>query len=381
MLSAIPAHACTRKCRSNPLPAVPAAVYRLPLMRKLLRILFLITILALAGVLAALFIGDRLFNRTSPAVRLVYEVHSPGGGATPPLAEMADALKQRLDSHDMREIVIRPQPASGGAGDTPPRIEVIAPATVPKGDLKRVLQMGGVLTFHILVEDQTEPGVREMFSRMQGSGAGTKPQPDDKLQWLPYGQAGAAPIESSFDGVNYVLVYATPDKSLTHQDPSRSWSVVSAQPTALQNGERAVAFELDKRGARLFGDLTGNNTGRMLAIVLDGNVLSAPRVNGRIEGHGIIAGGAGGFTQQETEYLTSTLNAGSLPAKLSAEPISQEYLSMTLGLTPTTRFVLEGSAAALAILACLLWVARILLRRLRPTAGEEMDRLLKGDTN
>jgi preprotein translocase subunit SecD len=377
MLSAIPAHACTRKCRSNPVPAVPAAVYRLTLMRKLLRILFILTIIALAGVLAALFIGDRLFNRTSPAVRLVYEVHSPGGGAVPPLAEMAEALKQRLDSHDMREIVIQPQPA--GTGDAPPRIEIIAPATVPKGDLKRVLQMGGVLTFHVVVEDEKEAGVREIFSRMQSGGAGPKPQPGDKLQWLPYGQSGAAPIESTFRGINYVLVYATPDKSMTHQDPSRRWSVISARPVAQQNGERAVAFELDKRGARLFGDLTGNNTGRMLAIVLDGNVLSAPRVNSRIEGHGIIAGGPGGFTQQETDYLVSTLNAGSLPAKLSPDPVSEDYLTMTLGLAPATRTILKTLAASLAGFACALLLAQIIRRRLRPTAAEEMERLLSDD--
>jgi hypothetical protein len=51
---------------------------------------------------------------------------------------------------------------------------VTAPATIPKGDLRRILQMGGVLSFHVLVEDLYEPGVGEMLERMSAGGVGTK---------------------------------------------------------------------------------------------------------------------------------------------------------------------------------------------------------------
>jgi preprotein translocase subunit SecD len=344
------------------------------LMRKLLRILFILTIAALAGVIPTLLLGDRAFQRTVPAVRLVYDVQEIGGGrlGDAQAEEMAKALQQRLDRQQMNEVQLR---ATG------PTIQVLAPATVPKGDLKRVLAMGGMLSFHIVVEDPGEAGVSEMLARMAPSGAGPKQQVGDRLRWLPCAQTGISPVEATSGGVNYILVHATGERAMTHFDVSQPWSVKNARPTRDQNGGMAVAFELDNAGAKQFGELTGNHIGRKLAIVLDGNVLSAPQVNSRIEGHGIISGGGpGGFTPTEADYLTATLNAGSLPAKLAPEPTSEEYLTMTLGLSPMMHFLLRCAAVALAILAVILLLARMLLRRLRPTAAEAMDRLLANET-
>jgi preprotein translocase subunit SecD len=347
---------------------VLAGVYLQPLMRKLLRILFILTIVALAGVIATLLVGDRLFQRSVPAVRLVYDVQE--GNAR--VEDMANALQQRLDRQQMNEAQVK---SSG-----PAKIDVLAPATVPKGDLKRVLAMGGMLSFHVVVEDPSEPGVAEMLARMQPGGAGPKPQQGDRLRWLPCAQTDVSPVQASSGGINYILVYADGDRAMSHFDISRPWSVKNARPTRDQTGGLAVAFELDKRGAQLFGDLTGNNIGRKLAIVLDGNVLSAPRINTRIERNGIINGGPSGFTPTEADYLTTTLNAGSLPAKLSPEPVSEDYLSMALGLPPMTRFLLKCAAATLAALGLALLLARIILRRLRPTAAEEMNRLWSNET-
>ena len=45
----------------------------------------------------------------------------------------------------------------------------------------------------------------------------------------------------------------------------------------------------------------------------------------------MITGGRGGFTQQEQNYLVSTLNAGALPAQLTDEPISERTVGPQLG--------------------------------------------------
>ena len=345
-------------------------------MRKFLRILFRLTLIALITVLLTLLFGDRIFQRTSPAVRLVYDIHSPGGTPVPP-SDMAAALRHRLDRQDMGQVIIRPVP-------TTQRVEIFSPASVPKLDLTRVLRMGGVLSFHVVVEDANEPGVADMIARTRGDTPATQPQPRDQFRWLPYPASSVAPIEVTARGVHYILVYATPDKSMTHEDPTRPWSVIRANPTqAVADGRRtggaAVAFELDPRGGKLFADLTTNNTGRLLAIVLDGQVLSTPRINDPIGSRGVIYGGPGGFTQQEAQYLTTTLTAGSLPAQLSDEPVSEEYLSLTLGLAPMTRLLLHYAALSLAAFAIILLLARIIHRRLRPTAAEEMSRLMSGD--
>lgn len=76
-------------------------------------------------------------------------------------------------------------------------------------------------------------------------------------------------------------------------------------------GMAAVSFELDREGARKFGDLTQNNIGTPLAIVLDRVVKSAPVINSRITDRGQITGS---FTQEEANDLAIVLRAGALPA-------------------------------------------------------------------
>lgn len=77
--------------------------------------------------------------------------------------------------------------------------------------------------------------------------------------------------------------------------------------------EPVVNFKLDDKGARLFGDMTRNNIGRPLAIVLDGEVITAPVIRSAIGASGEISGG---FTTTEASNLALLLRAGALPVPL-----------------------------------------------------------------
>ncbi len=79
-------------------------------------------------------------------------------------------------------------------------------------------------------------------------------------------------------------------------------------------GEPVIGFSMTADGARKFGDLTGANVGRQLAIVLDNKIQSAPRINSRIDDQGVIEGR---FTQQQAADLALVLRSGSLPASLT----------------------------------------------------------------
>src|SRR5262249_25627920 len=57
-----------------------------------------------------------------------------------------------------------------------------------------------------------------------------------------------------------------------------------------ENNQPAVSFTLNNEGGRKFGNATGENIGRQLAIVLDGRVQSAPRIESRITTDGRITG-------------------------------------------------------------------------------------------
>jgi len=88
----------------------------------------------------------------------------------------------------------------------------------------------------------------------------------------------------------------------------------NAKPTLDEYNQPAVSFSLNPEGARKFGRATGENVGRQLAIVLDNQVRSAPRIDERITDEGRITGG---FTQQEAQDLSLVLRSGALPASLT----------------------------------------------------------------
>ncbi|MBT7450441.1 MAG: protein translocase subunit SecD, partial [Rhodospirillaceae bacterium] len=89
--------------------------------------------------------------------------------------------------------------------------------------------------------------------------------------------------------------------------------LVDSQPS-FQDGQPVVSFRFNTQGGRRFGALTAQSVGQNLAILLDGEVISAPRIRSAIVGgSGIIEGG---FTVQGAQDLALLLRAGALPAPL-----------------------------------------------------------------
>jgi preprotein translocase subunit SecD len=87
---------------------------------------------------------------------------------------------------------------------------------------------------------------------------------------------------------------------------------VVVRPDPYLPSSRSVVFTLGRGGATLFSKLTAANIGRQLAIVLDGEVRSAPRIETRIPGG--EARIDGGFSDEEANDLAIILRSGSLPA-------------------------------------------------------------------
>lgn len=79
-------------------------------------------------------------------------------------------------------------------------------------------------------------------------------------------------------------------------------------------GYPIVNFTFNLKCAKIFGELTSRRIGERFAVVLDNEIITAPRINGAITGgSGFIEGS---FTQQSAKELSLLLNAGALPAKL-----------------------------------------------------------------
>ena len=93
------------------------------------------------------------------------------------------------------------------------------------------------------------------------------------------------------------------------------------------SGQPEVSMSMNTDGARRWAALTKANVGRAIAIVLDGSVYSAPRVNGEISGGQSSI--SGNFTIEDTKDLANTLKSGRMPAP--ARIVQEEVVGPTLG--------------------------------------------------
>lgn len=103
-------------------------------------------------------------------------------------------------------------------------------------------------------------------------------------------------------------------------------NLVDAQPS-FQEGEPVVSFKFNSLGGKKFGEVTKNNIGERLAIVLDNEVISAPTIQSAIMGgSGIISGS---FTVKSANDLALLLRSGALPAPL--EVLEERTVGAGLG--------------------------------------------------
>jgi len=102
--------------------------------------------------------------------------------------------------------------------------------------------------------------------------------------------------------------------------------LTGAQPSTGRSGQPSVNFTLTRDGAVRFGEVTGKNVGKQLAIVLDNQVVSAPVIDSRITDSGEITGS---FTPQQTADLALMLRSGALPASIT--PLMENTVGPSLG--------------------------------------------------
>ncbi|MCP4455850.1 MAG: hypothetical protein GY809_30700 [Planctomycetes bacterium] len=136
--------------------------------------------------------------------------------------------------------------------------------------------------------------------------------------WLPVRpQSGTSfpdAIIEEYQGLKYILVSNQVEEIMTADG---SWGILAVSPQADGMGRRAIGLELDKRGGEKLRQITSHNINRAMAIVVDGQVLSAPTVKAAIGPHVLIAGQ---FTDQEVRDLMVSLQKGmrSKPAEIGS---------------------------------------------------------------
>jgi preprotein translocase subunit SecD len=185
--------------------------------------------------------------------------------------------------------VTEPQISQQGAGGD--QILVQLPGVTDVERAKQIMGSPGLLELKI-VENGPSPTKDSLL---------TNGQPAAGMEIVP--GASGTPGDA---GTVYYLVRKV--AAVTGRD------LRNARPSLDENNQPAVSFSLSNEGARKFGKVTGENVGRQLAIILDGRVQSAPRIESRITNDGRITGS---FTSEETQNLSLILKSGALPATLT----------------------------------------------------------------
>jgi len=107
----------------------------------------------------------------------------------------------------------------------------------------------------------------------------------------------------------------------------------------------SISIEFNSEGAKLFDEITKANIGKRVAILLDGQIISAPVVREEIrDGQAEISGQ---FTVQEAKELTRNLNLGALPVPIKL--VSTEIIGATLGSEATEKGVEAGLIGLLIV--------------------------------
>lgn len=228
------------------------------------------------------------------------------------LEQSIEIIRLRIDADGTKEPVLQRQ------GDK--YILVQVPGAQNPDEVKNLLGKTAKLTFH-LVDDSID------IARAMEHGVG----PNHVI------------LESSEHQGYYMVVNKNPE--LTGD------MLINAQ-VSFQNGLPAVSFELSSAGGRIFAELTKNNFGKRLAIVLDDKLLSAPTINEPIvSGNGVISGN---YTIESASELALLLRAGALPTPLYV--IEERNVGPSLGSDSIESGKKAGIISIVGVMIFMVWI-------------------------
>lgn len=228
------------------------------------------------------------------------------------LAQATEVLRKRVDQFGVAEPVIQP------AGNDRILIQLPGLSDADKDIARAQIQKAAYLEFRMVHEDS------DALVKI-----GEVPPGFELLKHQERSREGTVQIEQ-------VIVKRKPE--LTGS------AVKSATAARGEMGEPEIAFTLTDEGAARFAEITRNNVGRRLAIVLDHELYSAPHINGEIpSGHGQITGN---FSDADAHQLASVLQN---PLQVPVSIRSESSVDPTLGKDTIRSGILSAVYGTIAV--------------------------------
>ncbi len=251
------------------------------------------------------FTGDRVNFKLKPAAEQFLREQA--------VLQTLETIRNRVDQFGVAEPVIQQQGSD--------RIVVELPGIDDPERVKNLIKVTAVLEFK-LVKAGPAPDEETLIQQIGGK------VPED-------GEIVKGETRRGVQG--YYLV-------------SRVASITGKDLRSVRRGldewnNPAVSFTLTPDGARRFEQVTGQNVGKQLAIILDGKLQSAPVINSRISDSGIIQGR---FTPEEADDLVVILKAGALPAGIRY--LEERTVGPSLGSDSVRQGLLSGLVAIFGVM-------------------------------
>lgn len=203
------------------------------------------------------------------------------------LGKIMTIIRRRIDPDGVSEISITPQGTQ--------RIILEAPGEADPERIKSILQRDGRMTFNMVENSPTDIDLARQGIVKPG------------YTLLPSLEQGD------------LLVKNIPE--VVGSD------IASAEQGTDEANRPQINFRLNGAGAKKFARTTANNSGQLFGIVLDGVVMSAPRINEPIYGGNVRITGT--FTRKEAQDLAAIIEAGEMPAKV--EFLQERTVGPSLG--------------------------------------------------
>jgi preprotein translocase subunit SecD len=220
---------------------------------------------------------EKTGNQDGRILMLKLEDEAKGEIADLAVRQAREVIERRINPEGVRE------PSIQTVGQN--RIIIELPGVMDTEAARRIIERTGQLSFQMVLE--TAPNAQILLDRHDGK----PPEGTVILEGTERGQPVAYLLEK--------------EAKVTGAD------LEDARIGYDEYGQIAVNFELNAKGAKRFGLLTGNNIGKRLAIVLEGEVQSAPQIRSKITDRGQITGN---FTVEEARELQIVLRSGAMPA-------------------------------------------------------------------
>jgi SecD/SecF fusion protein len=315
--------------------------------------------------------------------------------------QLASRIKTRIDPNNLKETTIRPIP---GDETRPPRVEIVVPIKNDPNnknsageieEIKRLIQQQGQLEFRILAHrgsdayredaDAINAARNQLTADFRVEPNRTPPPPpgfEADYEWLEMDKSEITTLKltaetpAGFREVGNYAYFSAPDQMTPGMQKDEKTLgrhfVLTRRPRDdarvtgdnmdpatiypdLDGVKLGVRFGIKPEAEERFFELT-KEVGSLMSIVFDQKVISAPTLQARLRTGGIITMGVGGAEgQRRVNELARILQAGSLPAALRPEPVSEMTMGPGLGEDTIRKGTYSVAGAFLAV--CVFMIA------------------------